>query len=159
MPKPDAITPLGHSNHIYMGLHGPSGGGKTTFISTLENSLLIRPPIEHTESVKTPAKGVEEWVVKDWNEMTGDVLDYLRHDGGNHAFVWLDSASGWQDVGLDDVWADVIVRRPDRKKGPIDKGEYGANMTRLAQWCRACVGCDLFNFGFTAWPEELEDEV
>lgn len=158
MPKPDQIKPLGHSKHIYMGLYGHSSAGKTRLISTLPNSLIIRPPIEHTESVKAAAAGVEEWVVKDWNEMTGEVLDYLRHEGHKHDFVWLDSVSGWQDVGLDDVWADTIAARPHRKGGPIDKGEYNQNMVRLAQWVRAVVGCDLFNFGFTAWPEELEDE-
>lgn len=30
-------------------------------------------------------------------------------------------------------------------------------MVRMARFVRACVGCDKFNFGFTAWPEELED--
>ncbi len=157
MAKPDTIQPLGRTKHIFFGLHGPSSAGKTRFIATLPNTLILRPPIEHTESVKDPAPGVEEWVVKDWNEMLDDVLDYLRHEGKNHDFVWLDSISGWQDVGLDDVWEDTVAARPHRKKTPIDKGEYNANFVRLARFVRAAVGCDQFNFGFTAWPEELED--
>lgn len=143
--------------HIFMGLHGASSAGKTRFISTLPNTLILRPPIEHTDSVKNPARGVEEWVVRSHEELEGDVLDYLRHEGGKHAFVWLDSISGWQDVGLDDVWADLIAKYPHRKKTPIDRGEYNANMVRLARFVRACVGADSFNFGFTAWPEELTD--
>lgn len=158
MPKPDQIQPLGHSKHVFFGLHGFSSAGKTRFISTLPNTLILRPPIEHTESVKSPAKGVEEWVVRDWDEMLDDVLDYLRHEGKNHDFVWLDSASGWQDVGLDDVWQDVVDKYPHRKKTPVDRGDYNANMVRLARFVRAAVGCDQFNFGFTAWPEDLYDE-
>lgn len=159
MADPDAIQPLGHSKHIFMGLHGYSSAGKTRLISTLPRTLIIRPPIEHTESVKEPAAGVKEWVVHDWNEMLDDVLDYLRHEGKKWQFVWLDSASGWQDVGLDDVWDDTVAKFPHRKKTPVDRGEYNANMVRLARFCRAAVGCDQFNFGFTAWPEELEDEA
>lgn len=158
MAKPDTIKPLGHSHHVFMGLHGYSSAGKTRLISTLPGSLILRPPIEHTESVKTPAKGVEEWVVRDWNEMLDDVLDYLRHEGHKHSFVWLDSVSGWQDVGLDDVWDDTVAKFPHRKKTPVDRGEYNANMVRLARFCRAAVGCDKFNFGFTAWPEDLQAE-
>lgn len=159
MSKPDQIRPLGSSKHIFWGIHAASSAGKTTFISTLPNTLIIRPPVEHTESVSNPARGVEEWVVSDWNEMmlNGGVLEYLQHEGHKHAFVWLDSASGWQDVGLDDVWSDTVTRFPHRKKTPIDRGEYNANMVRMAQFVRACVGFDSFNFGFTAWPEPLED--
>jgi len=129
-------------------------------VSSFPNSLLIRPGIEHTESVLgTAAPGVEEWIVKDWNEMMldGGVLEYLQHEGHKHSFVWLDSISGWQDIGLDDVWSDTVARFPHRKKTPIDRGEYNANFVRLAQFVRHCVGFDSFNFGFTAWPEELED--
>lgn len=141
-----------------MGLHGHSSAGKTTLITTLPNTLLIRPAIEHTESVKNPAPGVQEWIVRSWEEMSGEVLDYLMHEGHKHSFVWLDSVSGWQDVGLDEVWRDVLARYPHRKGTPIDKGDYNKNFVQLAQWVRAVVGMDAFNFGFTAWPEELEDE-
>lgn len=164
MAKPSNIQPLRGSagtekvpKHIFWGLYGPSSAGKTNFISGLPNTLILRPPIEHTDSVKKPAKGVEEWVVRSHDELGDDVLEYLRHEGHKHAFVWLDSASGWQDTGLDDVWEDLIALRPHRKKTPIDKGEYNANFVRLARFIRACVGCDQFNFGFTAWPEELVD--
>jgi hypothetical protein len=154
------IQPIGpnEKKHIFWGMHGHSSSGKTRFISTLENTLVIRPPIEHTESVKNPAAGVMEWQVEDWNEMSGDVIDYLYHHGKDHAFVWLDSVSGWQDVGLDEIWADTVAKYPHRKGTPIDRGEYNANFVRLAQWCRTVVKMDLFNFGFTSWPEELEDE-
>jgi hypothetical protein len=158
MAKPDAIKPIGQSKHIFLCLYGEPGCGKTRLITTLANSLVIRPPVEQTNSVVGhSAAGVEEWVVNSWDEMLGDVLEYVRHEGKNHSFVWLDSMSSWQDVGLDDVWADVIARRPDRRKGPVDKGEYGMNMTRISQWVRAVVGADVCNFGFTAWPETLED--
>lgn len=141
-----------------MGLHGHSSAGKTRLITTLPNTLVIKPPIEHTNSVKNPASGVMEWTVRSWEEMMDDVLQYLASEGKNHSFVWLDSVSGWQDVGLDEIWKDTIALKPERKKTQLDRLEYNKNFVRLSQWVRAVVGMDAFNFGFTAWPEELEDE-
>lgn len=148
--------PITKSKHIFACIYGPPSSGKTRLICSLADSLIIRPPVEHTESVKDPALNVRELVVGNWTDMN-DALDYLRHEGHKHSFVWLDSLSGWQDVGLDDVWADTIAARPHRKGTPIDKGEYNQNFVRIAQWIRAAVGVDAFNFGWTAWPEELED--
>lgn len=159
MTQPDAIQDLARTKHIFWGLYGPPSAGKTRFISTQPNTLLIRPPIEHTESVRNPASNVKEWVISTWDEMLDDCLFYLRSskEATEWDFVWLDSVSGWQDMGLDDVWEDTVALRPHRKKTPIDRGEYNANMTRLARWARAVIAADRFNFGFTAWPEELED--
>jgi hypothetical protein len=151
------IKPIGATPWVYWGLFGGSSAGKTTMICTLEDSLIIKPPIEHTNSVKNPAKGVKEWTVSSWSEMNDEVLQYLMEHGKDHAFVWLDSASGWQDVGLDEIWQDTIAAKPERKKTQLDKLEYNKNFVRLSQWVRAVVGMQSFNFGFTAWPETLED--
>jgi hypothetical protein len=158
MATPTQIRDLHHAKHLFVGVFGWPNAGKTNLIATGANTLIIRPPIEHTDGILKAAPNVKEWVVRDWKEMTDDVLEYLRHEGAKWDFVWLDSISGWQDVGLDDIWADVIARKPHRKEHSLDKGEFGINMNRLSQFVRGCVGCDQFNFGFTAWPEELSDE-
>jgi len=87
-----------------------------------------------------------------------ETLEYLRHEGMNWDWVWLDSISLFQDVGLDDVYTGVLdtknspeERRKRAQFGP-DRGEYRVNMWRLEQFIRHAVGADLFNFGVTAHP-------
>lgn len=87
-----------------------------------------------------------------------EILEYLRHEGAKWDWVWLDSISLFQDVGLDDVYTGVLdtkespeARRKRAQFGP-DRGEYRVNMWRLEQFIRHAVGADLFNFGVTAHP-------
>lgn len=158
--KPDQIKSVTQAKHVFMGLYGFSGVGKTRLLGTLPDTLIIRPPIEHMNSIREPGN-VEEWVVHSWSEMD-EVLEAAS--GGafdDYSFVWLDSASAFQDTGLDDIWSDVIAAKPHRKQYGLDKGEYGVNMTRFSQWMRAMVGLDRFNFGWTAHPfmgETMKDD-
>jgi hypothetical protein len=156
MPKPDAIKPLARTKHIFLCVYGDSGVGKTRLIGTAENpTLILRPPTEHTDSIKTP-ENCEEWIVHDWDEMS-EVEEFLRLEGGKHyVWVWLDSISAWQDIGLDHIWENLIAAKPHRKGTPIDRGEYNQNFTRLSRWVRSIVGIDEFNFGITAHPMEME---
>lgn len=159
MAKPDAIQPITRTKHIFMCLYADSGVGKTRLIGGHEGStLIVRPPTEHTDSIRTP-EGVDEWIVKGWNDMN-EVEEYARHEGGkDYDWIWLDSISLFQDTGLDEIWADTIAAKPHRAQYGLDKGEYGVNMTRLARWVRSMVGVDQFNFGVTAHPMEMDDPV
>jgi hypothetical protein len=144
-----------------MMLYGVFSVGKTVLVGTTPGRVLIlRPPVDHTQSIHDPHSGLEEWIVHDWDEMT-QVYEYLRMEGyKEYDWVWLDSISLWQDVGLDDIWTAVKERNParDNKWSGKDKGEYGRNMDRLKEWIRAVVGLDAFNFGVTAFPtEKLND--
>jgi hypothetical protein len=153
MAKPEQIQPLTRSKNVCMGLFGNPGVGKTRLIgSGGKGTLIVRPPTEHTDSINVP--GAEEWVTADWDGMT-DVQEHCRLEGKIWDWVWLDSASLFQDHGLDDIWADVVAEKPAREKHGLDKGEYGTNMRRLAQWVRHMVGMQTFNFGFTAHPEPM----
>ena len=157
------IKDVSASMSIQMLVHGPPGIGKTSLIGTGGKdykTLIIRPPTDHTDPIL--GSGCKEWVVKFWEEMLEDVIPYLQHEGEEWDWVWLDSVSAWQQFGLDDIWQQTIDRRPDRKNGPIDKGEYGLNMTRILQWIRIVSGISMtgaFHFGITAWSEELWDET
>lgn len=159
MAKPDTIKPLGRTKHCFICLYGDSGAGKTRFIGSHEGTtLIVRPPTEHTDSIKT-IEGVEEAIVHGWNDMN-ELEEFLRHEGGTHYdWVWLDSISLFQDTGLDEIWADTIAAKPHRAQYGLDKGEYGVNMTRLARWVRSIVGTDGFNFGITAHPMEMPDPL
>jgi hypothetical protein len=95
-----------------------------------------------------------------------EVYEHCRHEGGElYDWVWLDSISSYQDIGLDDLWETIIIEKPARKRYGLDKGDYWINMQRLGRWVRDMATLSdtgAFNFGITAWPAELspspEDE-
>lgn len=155
---PIEIKPLTRTKHIFMGMYGPPDIGKTTLLGNRANTLILRPPTDHTDSIFDPPPGVREWVMSDHADLA-NAIDYLHYSGKKWDWVWFDSATLWQDHGLDDIWQGVVDRRPDRAGGPIDKGEYNLNMVRLARFIRHCVGLDEFNFGFTALTMDGEDPL
>lgn len=160
MSKPSIVKPVSMTKHVFLGVYGDPGIGKTRLVgSTPGKVLIIRPGQEHMDSLLPADKAraargeIEEAVVSDWDDMDR-LMEYLRGDGGKlYDWVWLDNASILFDVLLDDVFQSAVDRKPHRKGGPIDQGEYGINMTQYARWLRHIVGADLFNFGFTAHAE------
>lgn len=159
MAKPKQIQSLARGKKINMMIYGRTGIGKTTLIGTTPGkTLILRPPVEHTDSIRNPPPGLEEWVLRDWAE-AWEALDYLRAEGADWDWVWLDSISLWQDIGLDDIWETVVAEKPARQRYGLDKSEYGVNMFRLAQFIRHVVGSGIFNFGVTAHPADLKDAV
>lgn len=156
MPKPKQAKPVGQSSKICLLVHSHPGVGKTRLLGTAgKGTLMIRPPTEHMDAIKTP--GVEEWEVHDWNDMW-EVQDYFRAEGGSE-YKWavLDNISLFQDHGLDNIWEDLLVNKPHRKAHGLDKGEYGVNMHRLGQWVRHMVGMPGFNFAIVAHTFKWED--
>jgi hypothetical protein len=157
--------PLSTSRRIKIMIFADPGWGKTRFVGTSPGKVLIvRPPFEQVDAILPEDWGrIEEEKVSTWQDME-DVFEMLRHEGKKYDWVWLDSISGFQDAGLDDIWDTVIVEKPSRKRFGLDKPEYGVNMFRLAQWTRDIASLSDngdFHFGITAWPSELlvsEDE-
>lgn len=152
------IRDVASSKHTKVGIFGASGIGKTRFVASsidMGPTLILRPPLDQTESIF--GSGCKEWVVQDWGEMTGDVLDYLRAEGSKWTWVWLDSLSLWDEMGLMDVWSAAIDRKKSRREFGLDKQEYGINQTRLTEWLTHVVGLDTFNFGWTALPMIVTD--
>jgi hypothetical protein len=144
-------------DHVAFMLYGRPGYGKTRLVSTTPGRcLIVKPPADHTLSAVNGST-CKVWEVQTWNEMT-DVYEYLRHGDEKFDWVWLDSLSVWQDYGLDDVWDDVLQRRPDRRGQNPDKGEYGMNMNRIKVWIRDMIGMGKFHFGVTCHPREQEDD-
>lgn len=156
MSKPSGIKPLSRSSKINLLLYGDPGYGKTALVGTTPGrSLILRPPVDHIDSIKDVPEGMEEWVLPDWNE-AHEAMDFLRQEGDQHYdWVWLDSISLWQDIGLDDLWETVIHEKPARARYGLDKQEYGINMFRTGKWVRHVVGARLFNFGMTAHVQML----
>lgn len=152
---PPNIRPVGETKFIKLLVYSMWGVGKTVFVgSGGPRTLILRPPTDHTDSILThypAAERPQEWVIRDWDEMDS-AFQYLQMHGHEWDWVWLDSISLWQDTGLDDIWAAVKERRPERNvlHAGMDKGEYGRNMDRLSSWVRNVVSADTFNFGITA---------
>jgi hypothetical protein len=159
MSKPAAIKEIRSSKHINILLYGDPGSRKTTMAgSGGEGTLIVHPHVEHMDAIV--GSGADHWLVQDWDEMQ-NVLQWARHEGGDYKWIWLDSISCWQDIGMDDIFAVAKARNPGRGQYWWDKGDYGVNMGRIAEWVRFMMGCDLFNFGITAhqfWAEMTEGE-
>lgn len=165
MPK---ITDAGESNHVFWCIHADPGAGKTTFIGTGGQEykiLVIRSPLDHTTPIR--GSGVKEIVVHDWPE-TFEAMDYIRHEGKNWDFVAVDSLSMLSDMGLQDVYDDVVDSKGGRggaraRFGP-DRGEYRTNMWRIQEWVRYAVSVDEFNLILTChsfWytPTMVEEDL
>lgn len=154
---PNSIREVGESKFIKLMLFAQWGVGKTVFVgSSGPRSLILRPPIDHTDSIIShymPAQRPKEWVLHDWDE-ANMAWEYVRLHGGEWDWIWLDSISLFQEIGLDDIWQATIAHNPNRnlKHAGKDKGEYGRNMDRLSEWVRNVVSLDTFNFGITAFP-------
>ena len=146
------IRDAGASSKVNLLIYGDPGVGKTTLIGTggeQFKTLVIRPPFDHVDPIV--GTGVKELVVHDWTEML-DAQEYLRHEGHEWDWVWLDSISLFQDAGLDDRFAAAVEKNEHRGQFGPDKVEYRVNMWRLEQWVRHTVGAELFNLGITAHP-------
>lgn len=155
MTTPIRNVSKGKSHTITMGLYGEPGIGKTRLVGScgaLGRTLILRPPIDHTDSI-IDTNNVDEWVINDWAE-ADDALMYCRTEGAAiYDWVWLDSLSLWSDQGIDDIWEQLIHDKPHRARWGLDKGEYWLNMQRIQRWIRHMVGCPDWHFGFTAHVE------
>lgn len=158
--KPEGIRPVQRSlDHYKFCIHSEPGVGKTVLAGTSPKALIIRPPQDNTISAAVVGTTAEELTVNSWREMD-DLLEYMQHEGHReYEWGWLDSISLFQDVGLDDVYEDMIVRKgpvkgKERKAFGPDKGEYGVNMHRLMKWIRHMTALPM-HFGVTAHTELL----
>lgn len=147
------------SNKISILIYGNPGIGKTRMFAgasgKLGRTLIIRPPVDHTDSIRDTSN-IDEWVVRSWSDMD-DALIYCRTEGARkYDWVWLDSVSLWFDQGLDDIWEATIARKPERKTFGLDRPEYGINMERTGMWVRHMVGCPDWHFGMTAHVSQRE---
>lgn len=165
------IKPVGASSKLSMLIYADIGWGKTSLIGTGGKefkTLIVRPPIDHVDPII--GSGCQEIIVSDWEEIF-ETLEYVQHlPEGEWDWVWIDSISLLQDIGLDDVYENVLDRkgpvgslaRKDREQFGPDRGEYRVNFWRLGQYVRHIVGAGTVNLGVTAhafWWEPYDNGV
>lgn len=143
-------------------LYAIPGTGKTQFVGTGDNVLIIRPPQDHTVSIRDPgSRNIREIVARTHDDLANVLVQALNGDFDEFDWVWLDSLSLMQDQTLDQLWAQVIESNPSRSNQQIDVATYGINIQRLAQWVRTMAGVGTFNFGVTAhpyWGKNIDDD-
>lgn len=151
-----------HNSHVCFLLYGIPGYGKTRFIGTGKDVLIIRPPQDHTVSIRKPAeRNIREAIVTTWDDMDELLMMAASGEFAQYDWVWLDSISLMQDQLLDGLHKADQDRNPKMVGRAPDKGTYGVNMSRLAAWNRGMAGMGTFNYGVTAhpfWGKNLDDD-
>src|SRR5215510_13889472 len=107
MAKPPEIVNLSQNDKVIMGLFGHPNVGKTSFICEGAKAglkvLLLRSTLDHIPA-RVLDSGAEMWVVRDWAEMNKEVMQYIRHDSLEWDWIWLDTATLFQDQGLQEIF-------------------------------------------------------
>jgi len=160
MAKPSTIVGLSQGQKIIMGLYAHPNAGKTSMICEGAKAglktLLLRSTLDHIPA-RALDSGAEMWVVRDWAEMNNEVLQYLRHDSGEWDWVWLDTATLFQDQGLQELFDGAVDAKPSRGLFGPDRPEYRVNMWRMEQWMRHAIGGIDCNLGISAHAQMMDD--
>jgi hypothetical protein len=137
-------------------IYGDNGVGKTPLIATSPKCLILSADPNGTASAY--GSGCDVVDITDWDVME-DVHEDARNGaiGKRYEWIWLDSVSGFQDVGLEHIMRELVAIKEHRKIHLPDKGEFGANMNRIKLWTRWMADLPI-NFGMTAYPVQTEDE-
>lgn len=143
-------------------IFGEPGAGKTVFAGTSPNALILRPPMDGTESLKKFGLKAEEKEITTWEEMW-EVPELVRSGKHSYEWVWLDSITLFQEVGLDDIMDTLVRPESEGGGGKLHRNvfqpgveNYGENMNRVSKWVRVMRSLPI-NFGITAHVMRVED--
>lgn len=156
MARPAAIVPIAESQQfINILVYGEPGCGKTVLAGTSPDVLILDAD-DGTESAARQKSTGDKWVVRDYSDLT-EVYEYLRHEDHGYKWVWLDSGTIFQELGMDQILTDLHAAKPHRSLYIPDKAEYMENQNRLGIWVRNMKALPI-NFGITAHAMRTEDE-
>lgn len=161
--RPAAIMPVADDNpYVKIMLYGEPGVGKTVFVGTSPNCLILSHDPDELASAKHHGSTAERWHVSDYNDLT-DAYEWLRANPGSYDWVWLDNGTLFQEQGMDQIMLDLVAGKPHRNQFIPDKPEYQENQNRLGTLIRQLKALPV-NFGVTAhvmrmYDQEEEDKV
>lgn len=156
---PSQIVPLGSGTAQFMRLllFSEPGEGKTTLIGTSPKALILECDRGEISAV-IAGSTAQKWSIDDWSDME-EAMSYLRNGGAKEwDWVWIDSLSVFQDLGLDQIMEDLVAAKPHRQVWGADKGEYGQNMSRISRTCREMRRFPC-NVGWTAHVKRVENRL
>lgn len=157
MLRPTMIRRVGEGSdkYIRMLVDGEPGSGKTCLAGT-SPKCLIADADRGTEVLDIRGLRKPEIAqISDWTQML-EIIEYLRNSPGEYDWFWIDSLSGFQDLGLDDIMRSLVREKAHRKVYLPDKGEYGQNMNRLGLLLRELRELPI-NWGVTTHLVREED--
>jgi phage nucleotide-binding protein len=149
-----------YPTYLRIMVYGHPGSGKTPFAGTSPGKMLILnadgPDGPSSAKVFSGFKGGI------WDLLSHDDLDeayeYLRHGGAEeYDWVWLDSITLLQDLGMDSIMRKLIHDRPNRNLYVPDQAQYLENQNHLATWVRNMIHLPV-NIGITAHVMRFEDQ-
>jgi hypothetical protein len=146
---------------IAMILFGVPGIGKTSLIGTQADTLIIRPPIDHTDPI-VEQNNFDEIEVNNHAELRECHRRLQQKELKGYEWVWLDSLSLFQDIGLWSLFDAAVARKPSREEFGLDVQEYGLNQFRIGTWTADMVGlakAGYFNFGIVCHTMRWFDPV
>lgn len=148
--KPPIMPVSQMTSGINMLIYADNGVGKTPLIGTGDRTLILDADKGSSSAASFGNSQAHKWLVNSWDDLE-QAFEYLRHENHPYKWVWLDSVSTAQEIGLEDIMEGVVATRTHRKVYHPDKGEYGENMNRLKLWTRHMAALPI-NFGITAHP-------
>lgn len=156
MAKPSQIVKIVNSLvYVNIVIYGDPGIGKTPLAGTAPRAFFLEAD-DGESSAAVWGTTAEMWKVKSWGEVN-EAYEWLKHEGvREYDWVWLDSGTLFQDLGLSDIMEDLVAGKPHRNKYVPDKGEYGENMNRFKELVRNLKALPI-NFGMTAHVTRVED--
>lgn len=157
MARPASVKPIRLTQKfINTIIFGEPGVGKTPFIGTSPNGLILDADVG-TESAAIAGSKAEVWPITCHKDLV-DVHEYLREEDHEYEWCWLDSATLFQELGMDDIMEDIIAQRPNQDRDVPSQREYLVNMNRIGLWVRHMKALPI-NFGMTAHVMRIEDET
>lgn len=161
MSRPAAIRPISDraENYVKIMLYGEPGSGKSVMAGTSPNALILCNNSDETSSAAAAGSKSLQWQVNDYNDLT-EAFEWIRHEGIEKEglkWIWIDNGTLFQEQGMDQIMADMVMRRPDRSIFKPDKPEYGENQQRLSKIIRDFKSLPV-NFGITAHVMRMDDD-
>jgi hypothetical protein len=168
MAKPPQIQPVTAKDlFLNVMVYGINGIGKTPFLGTSPNLLVLESPGGRGETTTLASMGSEAdvWEVNSRTQMW-EAYEYVRHEGvKEYEWVWIDSGTGYETVYMEEE-LDVMVSNRKNKGQNFDrvpdKREYLLVQTEMKKVAAEFASLPI-NFGMTAtvmmqaWNDVDED--